>query len=59
MGIPVTAISGSLGLLSGVIGLSATALSFIGSHLLPAPWYHKIRGRRLTMKPSRSRSPSC
>ena len=57
MNLPVTAISGSLGLLSGVIGLSATALSFIGSHLLPTPWYNKIRGKRPSMKPLTKEKP--
>ena len=57
MNLPVTAISGSLGLLSGVIRLSAAAVSFIGSNLLPAPWYNKIRGRRPSMKSLTKQKP--
>ena len=44
MNLPIAALSSSFGLLFGVLGLSATAAAFIGSHILPAPWYSRIRG---------------
>lgn len=52
MNLPIVAITGSFGLLFGVIGLSASAAAYIGSRILPAPWYSRIRGMLYTVEPN-------
>ena len=44
MNLPIVAITGSFGLLFGAIGLSTSAAAYLGSQLLPASWYNRIRG---------------